>query len=106
MRKITTLAKSKDAQLAFERILAQELVAATDEEIVAAARDLGQNPSMKGSAAFIGLKYPSRQALRRDFEAGELHEVLRRALEGPGDSGPETWPLLGAPRGRAKPDED
>ena len=40
---------------ALERILATleaELVAATDDEIMAAAKDLGMNPAMKGSAAF------------------------------------------------------
>ena len=42
----------------FERLLAaleRELVEATDEEILAAARDLGMNPAMKGSAAFFGI---------------------------------------------------
>ena len=42
----------------FERLLAaleQELIAAKDEEILAAAGDLGMNPGMKGSAAFFGV---------------------------------------------------
>ena len=42
----------------FERLLAaleQELSAATDEEILAAAAELGMNPAMKGSAAFFGI---------------------------------------------------
>jgi len=37
----------------------QELIDATDEEILAAAADLGMNPAMRGSAAFAGLKYPA-----------------------------------------------
>jgi hypothetical protein len=41
-------------QAEFER----ELLAASDEDIMEAARDLGMNPAMKGSAAFAGLKYP------------------------------------------------
>ena len=48
--------------------LEQELLAAPDEEFVAGARDLGMNPEMKGSAAFIGVKNMSPQildALRR-----------------------------------------
>jgi hypothetical protein len=35
--------------------LEQELTEATDEEILAAAGDLGMNPTMKGSAAFFGV---------------------------------------------------
>ena len=38
--------------------LGEELVQATDEEILEAARDLGMDPTMRGSAAFLGLKYP------------------------------------------------
>lgn len=51
----------------FERLLAaleRELIEATDEEILAAAKDLGMNPEMKGSAAFFGItglvRMPSR----------------------------------------------
>lgn len=46
--------------LTLERILLaleRELLEASDEEIIAAARELGMNPAMKGSAAFMGLKY-------------------------------------------------
>jgi hypothetical protein len=46
--------------LALERILValeRELLEATDEEILDAAKDLGMNPAMRGSAAFFGLKY-------------------------------------------------
>ncbi|HEY0746283.1 MAG TPA: hypothetical protein VGD63_06250 [Steroidobacteraceae bacterium] len=32
-----------------------DLISATDDEIVAAAKDLGMNPAMKGSSAFFGL---------------------------------------------------
>jgi len=42
----------------FERLLAalgRELIQATDEEILAAASDLGMSPMMKGSAAFFGV---------------------------------------------------
>jgi hypothetical protein len=49
--------------------LEQELLAAPDEEFVAGARDLGMNPDMKGSAAFMGVKNMSPQLL----------EALRRA---------------------------
>lgn len=46
----------------FERLLealAQELIESTDDELLQAAKDLGMDPTMRGSAAFLGLKYPS-----------------------------------------------
>jgi hypothetical protein len=45
---------------ALGRILDQldrELIEASDEDILEAARDLGMNPMMKGSAAFLGLTF-------------------------------------------------
>jgi hypothetical protein len=54
--------------------LEQELLAAPDEEFVAGARDLGMNPDMQGSAAFIGVKNMSPQiieALRRAYAASQ-----------------------------------
>jgi hypothetical protein len=36
----------------------EELLAASDEEIMVAAKDLGMDPAMKGSAAFFGLTRP------------------------------------------------
>ena len=50
--------------------LEQELLDASDEEIIAAATDLGMNPQMKGSALFAGLKYPARLQLSDFFELG------------------------------------
>ena len=35
--------------------LEDELLQATDAEVLAAAHELGMNPAMKGSAAFIGV---------------------------------------------------
>jgi hypothetical protein len=55
------------AELALERVLhglERELVAATDEEIAAAAAELGMDVTMKGSAAFLGVL----QALPRRLE--------------------------------------
>jgi hypothetical protein len=43
---------------ALERLLValeDELLQATDEEVLAAAHELGINPAMKGSAAFFGV---------------------------------------------------
>jgi hypothetical protein len=53
-----TLMLTKPAA-ALGRILDQldrELIDASDEDIMEAARDLGMNPMMKGSAAFLGLQ--------------------------------------------------
>jgi hypothetical protein len=37
--------------------LEQELLQASDEEIMTVAKELGMNPAMKGSAAFADMKY-------------------------------------------------
>jgi hypothetical protein len=45
-------------ELALERLLLaleRDVIDSTDEELLAAARELGMNPAMKGSAAFSGL---------------------------------------------------
>lgn len=49
--------------------LERELVAATDAEIIEAANDLGMQPHMKGSAAFLGLRYPTRPRFEDFFAA-------------------------------------
>jgi hypothetical protein len=54
--------KSKYPELALERILIaleRDVIDATDEELLRAARELGMNPSMKGSAAFFGVNRPA-----------------------------------------------
>jgi hypothetical protein len=46
---------------ALERVidaLAEELIESTDDELLQAAADLGMDVTMRGSAAFVGLKYP------------------------------------------------
>ena len=60
--------------------LERELVEATDAELLEAAEDLGMNPAMKGSAAFLGLKYPYRPQLE-DFFANLTPESARLAIE-------------------------
>jgi hypothetical protein len=50
--------KSKRPDLGLERVLVafeRELADATDEEVLAAARDIGIDPTMQGSAAFFGV---------------------------------------------------
>jgi hypothetical protein len=49
---------SNRADLKLERLLLQlegDITEATDEEIMAAAQELGMNPAMKGSSAFFGV---------------------------------------------------
>ncbi|MGH8318161.1 MAG: hypothetical protein ACREUL_09320 [Steroidobacteraceae bacterium] len=56
-----TKVKTDRSQQVLTRILdafAQELIDASDEEVLEAAKDLGMDPRMRGSAAFAGLIYP------------------------------------------------
>jgi hypothetical protein len=57
--------------------LEQELLLASDEEIMAAATQLGMNPTMQGSAAYAGLKYPTQMHLA-DFYGAAAHHLMRR----------------------------
>jgi hypothetical protein len=65
--------------------LEQELTEATDEEILAAAGDLGMNPTMKGSAAFFGVTVD----LRAKSQQGQISQLpdwvrtLRRSKNEP-----------------------
>jgi hypothetical protein len=65
MNKVTAPEKALARLLA---ALERELLEACDEEVLGAARDLGMNPSMKGSAAFVGLKYFSQPRMSDFFE--------------------------------------
>lgn len=72
----------------FERLLAaleQELIAATDEEILEAARDLGMKPTMKGSAAFFGITIPLRAPFRPSdpMESSDEPSAGRRLKDDP-----------------------
>jgi hypothetical protein len=51
---------SKQPVARLERLLSaleRDLLDATDEEILAAAAELGMNPNMKGSAALVGVTF-------------------------------------------------
>jgi hypothetical protein len=60
-----------------------DLIESSDEEITQAALDLGMNPKMKGSAAFAGLKYPSkaRESDFYDLEFGASWPKARQLLQ-------------------------
>jgi hypothetical protein len=78
--------------------LEQELLAASDEDILAAARDLGMNPAMKGSAAFWGvstMKYAWPDWWLNGFDEALLARLgMRRAEPAATDPVPD----LGGPR--------
>lgn len=57
--------------------LEQELLMASDEEVLEAAKELGMDPGMKGSAAFIGLKYPAMPRLEDFFDLPAIRELLQ-----------------------------
>jgi len=68
-KKVTRTSVSPEAKLTrVLEALEQELIDASDEEILAAAMELGMNPKMKGSALFAGLKYPARPQLADFFD--------------------------------------
>ena len=74
----TTLTLTTPAA-ALGRILDQldrELIEASDEDILEAARDLGMNPMMKGSAAFLGLRVPAMAHFAAFFDGEALRSVL------------------------------
>jgi hypothetical protein len=55
---------------------ALELVDVSDEEIMEAANELGMNPLMKGSAAFLGLRVPSIAEFSEFFESQGFQSAL------------------------------
>jgi hypothetical protein len=66
-------------ETALERILEtleRELVDATDAEILEAASDLGMQPGMQGSAAFLGLRYPAVHRAEDFFDPEWMLPVL------------------------------
>jgi hypothetical protein len=70
-----TKVRSLPPEVALNRVLAgleKELVDVTDDEITQAAADLGMNLAMKGSAAFIGVKYTFPKRAGEIFAAEEL----------------------------------
>ena len=58
--------------------LGQELIDASDEEIMEAAKDLGMDPNMKGSAAFLGLTFPTRVNVSDVFDLEAIKDLIAR----------------------------
>lgn len=57
--------------------LEQEILQASDQEIRHAAQDVGIDPDMKGSIAWVGIFYPGKVKMDEMFDL----EVLRRRLQ-------------------------
>jgi hypothetical protein len=85
-------------EVALERLLEAlevEIIEASDDDILDAARDLGMNPAMRGSAAFLGLKGPALPQWEAFFAAVEperlrLLESLRERIRMNADASPDT----------------
>jgi hypothetical protein len=56
----------------------QELVDASDEEIIEAAKELGMNLDMKASAAFLGLTSPTKSQVWDFFDVEAIKQHLAR----------------------------
>jgi len=86
MRTKVSKASPEDALTRLLEALGQELIDASDEEVIQAAKDLGMDPTMRASAAYAGLRYPARPQLSDFFDL----DVLRRLIA--------TQPGRGTPR--------
>jgi hypothetical protein len=58
--------------------LGQELIDASEEEIMEAAKDLGMDPHMKGSAAFLGVTFPTRLNVSDVFDLEAIKDLIAR----------------------------
>lgn len=56
--------------------LGQELIDASDEEIMEAAKDLGMDPHMRGSAAFLGLTVPTKMNISDVFDLDAIKNFV------------------------------
>jgi hypothetical protein len=69
-----------------QRVLAaieHELLQASDEEVRQAAGDLGIDPDLKGSVAWLGIFFPAKLRLEEVFDMEGLRRQLRRRLTPP-----------------------
>lgn len=92
--------------------LAWELIHSTDDELLQAAKDLGMDPTMRGSAAFIGLKYPATPRPSDFFEMPVLRDGRGGTERSPIDTAPPKKRLPGRKKRRkptpagSKPDSE
>lgn len=96
-------------EVTLERILAgleRELLSADDAEILEAARELGMNPSMRGSAAFLGLRYPAVPRAEEFFDTELFRRLWNEArqirLAGAAPGTKPALPKTARPRGSSR----
>jgi hypothetical protein len=80
MRKQLALNRPEAALAGVLDALEQELIDASDEEILEAARDLGMNPMMKGSAAFLGLQFGVSARCSDFFDEESVRRIRVEAM--------------------------
>lgn len=71
--------KTMRPELGFERLLGalgQDILDASDEEILAVADELGQKPAMKGSISLLGVTFGFR---RKDQQGGAAQKTKKGA---------------------------
>jgi hypothetical protein len=78
----------------------QELIDASDEEIMEAAKYLGMNPHMKGSAAFSGLTFPANLQVSDFFDVEAIKQRIARGARERIASATSTDPESKAPRSK------
>ena len=77
--------KTRYPERGLERLLValeRDLLDATDEEILAAAKELGMNPAMKGSAAFFGVTRLARMRALPQTTTRKDPSLARRRPKG------------------------
>lgn len=70
-----------------QRVLAElerELLQTSDEEVLQAAGDLGIDPDMKGSIAWLGIHFSAKPRLDEVFDIDAFRKQMRRRLTPPG----------------------
>jgi hypothetical protein len=76
-----TKVKVASSEIVLTRILeafGQELIDVSDDEILEAAKELGMDLQMKGSAAYAGLTFPAKWQLSDFFEVEAMQQHIKR----------------------------
>ena len=84
MRTKLKVAAAESALTRLLDVLEQELLEATDEEIIQVAHELRMDPHVKLSAAFAGITYPARPRLEDFFDVEQVKRILLDKKLSPG----------------------
>lgn len=63
--------------------LEREVLQASDAEVRRAARDVGIDPDMKGSIAWVGITFPAKIRVEEVFDIETLRKRFRHGLTSP-----------------------